>query len=71
MGYILLLTNLPKQGRNPQLYNKDCLEKARAKNDEVKDKISTLRSFKDSLVHEMKTKMPATMDQYEQSQNPS
>merc|ERR1719270_1437041 len=31
------------QGRNPQLYTRDCLEKAKLKNEEVKDKISALQ----------------------------
>ena len=57
------------QGRNPQLYTKDCLEKAKLKNEETKEKINSLQSFKDSLVKELKTNMPATMEQYEQSQN--
>ena len=57
------------QGMNPQLYTKDCLEKAKQKNEEVKDKINTLQSFKDTLVSELKVSAPATMEQYEQSQS--
>lgn len=30
------------QGRNPQLYTKECLERALAKNEQVKGKIDTL-----------------------------
>lgn len=35
------------QGRNPQLYTKECLERALAKNEQVKGKIDTMkvRSF--------------------------
>lgn len=31
------------QGRNPQLYTKDCLEKALVKNEQVKGKIDSLK----------------------------
>ena len=31
------------QGRNPQLYTKDCMEKALAKNEQVKGKIDAYR----------------------------
>ena len=31
------------QGKNPQLYTKDCMEKALAKNEAVKGKIDALR----------------------------
>lgn len=31
------------QGRNPQLYTKDCMEKALAKNEEVKGRIDAYR----------------------------
>jgi len=57
------------QGRNPQLYTRDCLEKAKLKNEEVKDKISALQQFKDSLVRDLKGSMPGTMEQYEKSEN--
>lgn len=30
------------QGRNPQLYTKECLERALAKNEQVKGKIDTM-----------------------------
>ncbi|XP_041422169.1 mediator of RNA polymerase II transcription subunit 10-like isoform X3 [Xenopus laevis] len=32
------------QGRNPQLYTKECLERALAKNEQVKGKIDTLKN---------------------------
>ncbi|XP_041267740.1 mediator of RNA polymerase II transcription subunit 10 isoform X2 [Onychostruthus taczanowskii] len=32
------------QGRNPQLYTKECLERALAKNEQVKGKIDTMKS---------------------------
>lgn len=31
------------QGRNPQLYTKECLERALAKNEQVKGKIDTMK----------------------------
>uniref|UniRef100_A0A9L0TIG9 Mediator of RNA polymerase II transcription subunit 10 n=1 Tax=Equus caballus TaxID=9796 RepID=A0A9L0TIG9_HORSE len=33
------------QGRNPQLYTKECLERALAKNEQVKGKIDTMKDF--------------------------
>ena len=33
------------QGRNPQLYTKECLERALAKNEQVKGKIDTMKYF--------------------------
>ncbi|XP_029399904.1 mediator of RNA polymerase II transcription subunit 10 isoform X1 [Mus pahari] len=33
------------QGRNPQLYTKECLERALAKNEQVKGKIDTMKCF--------------------------
>ncbi|XP_051465981.1 mediator of RNA polymerase II transcription subunit 10 isoform X2 [Apus apus] len=34
------------QGRNPQLYTKECLERALAKNEQVKGKIDTMKDSK-------------------------
>ncbi|XP_039078644.1 mediator of RNA polymerase II transcription subunit 10 isoform X1 [Hyaena hyaena] len=33
------------QGRNPQLYTKECLERALARNEQVKGKIDTMKGF--------------------------
>ncbi|XP_072184650.1 mediator of RNA polymerase II transcription subunit 10 isoform X2 [Excalfactoria chinensis] len=33
------------QGRNPQLYTKECLERALAKNEQVKGKIDTMKNI--------------------------
>ncbi|XP_077993705.1 mediator of RNA polymerase II transcription subunit 10-like [Glandiceps talaboti] len=52
------------QGRNPQLYTKDCMEKALAKNEQVKGKIDTFRRFKSQLVHELSKMFPEEMDSY-------
>ncbi|XP_045421989.1 mediator of RNA polymerase II transcription subunit 10 isoform X2 [Lemur catta] len=42
------------QGRNPQLYTKECLERALAKNEQVKGKIDTMKLLKcqDCRAHE-------------------
>jgi len=37
------------EGRNPQLYTKDCMEKALAKNEAVKGKIDVLKVCKCSI----------------------
>ncbi|XP_070552489.1 mediator of RNA polymerase II transcription subunit 10-like [Ptychodera flava] len=52
------------QGKNPQLYTKDCMEKALAKNEQVKGKIDTFRRFKSQLVHELSKMFPEEMDRY-------
>uniref|UniRef100_A0A667G624 Mediator of RNA polymerase II transcription subunit 10 n=1 Tax=Lynx canadensis TaxID=61383 RepID=A0A667G624_LYNCA len=36
------------QGRNPQLYTKECLERALARNEQVKGKIDTMKAFQTS-----------------------
>lgn len=41
------------QGKNPQLYTKDCIEKALTKNEEVKGKIDAYRKFKTNLMVEL------------------
>lgn len=39
----LLIYRYIDQGRNPQLYTKDCLEKALVKNEQIKGKIDSLK----------------------------
>ena len=51
-------------GRNPQLYTKDCMEKAVAKNEEVKGKIDAYRMFKARLMCELNTVFPKEMNCY-------
>lgn len=41
------------QGRNPQLYTKDCMEKALAENEAAKGKIDGYRRFKALLMLEL------------------
>jgi len=52
------------QGRNPQLYTKDCMEKALAKNELVKGKIDSYRRFKAMLLVEMSKVFPNEMAKY-------
>lgn len=46
------------QGKNPQLYTKDCMEKALAKNEQVKGKIDTYQKFKSLLLVELSQAFP-------------
>lgn len=46
------------QGKNPQLYTKDCIEKALTKNEEVKGKIDGYRRLKTNLMQELATTFP-------------
>ncbi|GLG97245.1 hypothetical protein R5R35_004574 [Gryllus longicercus] len=52
------------QGRNPQLYTKDCMEKALAKNEEVKGKIDAYRKFKAHLMVELGNVFPHELAKY-------
>lgn len=54
------------QGHNPQLYTKDCLEKALNKNEEVKGKIDSYKNFKTILQDELKKELPEAMDRYQE-----
>ena len=51
-------------GRNPQLYTKDCMEKAVSKNEEVKGKIDAYRMFKARLMVELTNVFPKEMSCY-------
>lgn len=52
------------QGRNPNLYTKDCLEKALAKNEHVKGKTDNLKRFKAMLLVELSKVFPSEMEMY-------
>ncbi|XP_015907250.1 mediator of RNA polymerase II transcription subunit 10 [Parasteatoda tepidariorum] len=52
------------QGRNPQLYTKDCMEKALNKNEVVKGKIDSYRRFKSLLLVELSKVFPNEMAKY-------
>ncbi|XP_020897738.1 mediator of RNA polymerase II transcription subunit 10 [Exaiptasia diaphana] len=57
------------QGRNPQLYTKDCLEKALIKNEQVKGKIDSLKNFKTLLTGELTKAFPKEMKEYQEIKN--
>lgn len=52
------------QGRNPQLYTKDCIDKALTKNEEVKGKIDAYRKFKSNLLSELSDTFPGEIGKY-------
>lgn len=52
------------QGKNPQLYTKDCIEKALTKNEEVKGKIDSYRKFKMNMMLELRKTFPNEIDKY-------
>lgn len=52
------------QGRNPQLYTKDCMEKALGKNEQVKGKIDAYRKFRALLLVELTKVFPNEMAKY-------
>ncbi|KAL1128907.1 hypothetical protein AAG570_013441 [Ranatra chinensis] len=51
-------------GRNPQLYTKDCIEKALTKNEQVKGKIDAYRRFKSYLLVELNNVFPNELAKY-------
>ncbi|XP_034617393.1 mediator of RNA polymerase II transcription subunit 10 isoform X2 [Trachemys scripta elegans] len=59
-----LKTRYIDQGRNPQLYTKECLERALAKNEQVKGKIDTMKKFKSLLIQELTKVFPEDMAKY-------
>ncbi|KAK3085433.1 hypothetical protein FSP39_003236 [Pinctada imbricata] len=52
------------QGKNPSLYTKDCLEKALAKNENVKGKIDNFKKFKAALLVELSKVFPTEINNY-------
>lgn len=52
------------QGKNPQLYTKDCMERALHKNELVKGKIDAYKRFKDLLLEELTPVFPSEMAKY-------
>ncbi|KAK2576762.1 hypothetical protein KPH14_005407 [Odynerus spinipes] len=52
------------QGRNPQLYTKDCIEKALTKNEQVKGKIDGYRKFKANMLVELNRVFPNELTKY-------
>jgi mediator of RNA polymerase II transcription subunit 10 len=53
-------------GKNPQLYTKECMEKALARNEAVKGKIDSLKKFKTLLIVELSKVFPNEMAKYRQ-----
>ncbi|KAF2359618.1 Mediator complex subunit Med10 [Trinorchestia longiramus] len=51
-------------GRNPQLYTKDCMEKALAKNEQVNGRIQSYKAFKAGLLVELAHVFPNEMNRY-------
>jgi len=51
-------------GRNPQLYTKDCIDKALAKNEQVKGKIDAYRRFKSYMLLELNNVFPNELSKY-------
>jgi mediator of RNA polymerase II transcription subunit 10 len=52
------------QGKNPQLFTKDCMEKALTKNEQLKGKIDAFRKFKAMLLVELSKTFPNEMAKY-------
>lgn len=51
-------------GRNPQLYTKDCMEKALTKNEQVNGRIDSYKRFKAMLLVELSHVFPNEMTRY-------
>ncbi|RZF39394.1 mediator of RNA polymerase II transcription subunit 10 [Nilaparvata lugens] len=51
-------------GRNPQLYTKDCIEKALTKNEQVKGKIDAYKKFKGQMLVELNNVFPNELAKY-------
>ncbi|XP_033213118.1 mediator of RNA polymerase II transcription subunit 10 [Belonocnema kinseyi] len=52
------------QGKNPQLYTKDCLERALSKNEETKGKIDGYKKLKANLLFEFNKVLPNDLAKY-------
>merc|ERR1712226_662183 len=52
------------QGTNPQLYSKDLMQKALAKNEEVKGKVEVYKKFYNTFSEEMSAAFPEVFDFY-------
>ncbi|CAD5124197.1 DgyrCDS12497 [Dimorphilus gyrociliatus] len=52
------------QGRNPQLYTKECMEKSKAKNEEVRGKIEALNKLRGHLMVELNKTFPHELNKY-------
>ncbi|XP_048525810.1 zinc finger protein 570 isoform X2 [Dendroctonus ponderosae] len=59
------------QGRNPKLYTKNCIEKALAKNEQVKGKIDAYQKLKKSLIVELEKIFPNEISKYKALRYPN
>ncbi|PIK58079.1 putative mediator of RNA polymerase II transcription subunit 10 [Apostichopus japonicus] len=59
-----LISQYVDQGRNPQLYTKDCMERAVIKNEHVKGKIEAFKKFKSALINELSNVFPEETQKY-------
>lgn len=59
-----IISSYIDQGRNPQLYTKDCIEKALTKNEQVKGKIDAYRKFKANMLVELTRVFPHELAKY-------
>uniref|UniRef100_A0A0K8TNR0 Mediator of RNA polymerase II transcription subunit 10 n=1 Tax=Tabanus bromius TaxID=304241 RepID=A0A0K8TNR0_TABBR len=57
------------QDKNPQLYTKDCIEKALTKNEELKGKIDAYSKFKANLLVELQKTFPSELNMYRAIRN--
>jgi len=57
-------------GKNPQLYTKDCMEKAMAKNEQVNGRIQNLKAFNADLQAELATAFPEEINRYRAVRDP-
>lgn len=62
--YVICDFSYIDQGRNPQLYTKDCIEKALTKNEQVKGKIDAYRKFKANMLVELTRVFPQELAKY-------
>lgn len=51
-------------GKNPQLYTKDCIDKALSKNEAVKGKIDLYRKFREDLTTQLEQVFPEEIAEY-------
>ncbi|XP_067932566.1 mediator of RNA polymerase II transcription subunit 10-like [Watersipora subatra] len=59
------------QGKNPQLYTKDSMEKALQKNEEVKGKSESLDRFRGLLMCELSKSFESEMNRYRAARDPN
>jgi len=57
-------------GKNPQLYTKDCMEKAMAKNEQVNGRIQNLKAFNADLQAELAMAFPDEINRYRNVRDP-